>query len=69
MLARLVCDGPVTGRAGAVGNRTRCPFQGEYLRRLPGCGYADSSEPENVGENEKFLRRDQAGQAVGQPGE
>lgn len=69
MFARLVCDGPVTGRAGAVGSRIRRPCQGEYRRGLAGCGFADSSEPENVGGNEKFLRRDQAGQAAGQPGE
>jgi len=68
-LARLVCDVPVTGRAGAVGSRTRCPCRGEYRRRLAGGGYAGSSEPEYVGGNEKLETCDQARRAAGLLGE
>lgn len=70
MLARFpVCDGPVTGRAGAVGSRARCPCRGEYRRRLADGGYAGSSEPEYVEGNENLETRDQAQQAAGQLGE
>jgi hypothetical protein len=68
MLARLVCDGPVTGRAGVVGSRARCPCRGQYRRWLGGGGYAGSPELEYVEGNEKFERRDQARQAAGQLG-
>lgn len=62
--ARLVCDVPVTGQAGAVGSRTRCPCRDEYCERLAGGGYAGSSGRGYVEGNEKIGTCDQARRAV-----
>jgi hypothetical protein len=62
VLARLVCDGPVTGQTDTVGSRARCPCRGEYRLRLGDGGYAGSSGPEYVEGNERFGTCDQGRQ-------
>jgi len=64
MLARRVCDGPVTARVGTVGSRARCPCRDEYRPRLADGGCAGSPGRQYVEGNEKFERCDQGRQAA-----